>query len=250
LPPVGIKGAASLHVFAGFFEKRPARCHPPIPRQGHPGLCHPWGSKVLRYYMFFHHQPAWARPSRWAENAQRSGRFFERRRPAPGRHRGSKVLRDCMSSPDFSRNAHRDASPIARWGHPAPCHPWGSKVLRDYMFLPDFSENAHGGTTPPYLVRGIRALATRGDQRCCVTTCFCRIFRKTPTEMPPPHTSLGASGPLPPVGIKGAALLHVFPASAGLGSAQPLGRKRPTFGPIFRTAPTGPRPTPGIKGAA
>jgi hypothetical protein len=132
---------------------------------------------VLRYYMFFQHQPAWARPSRWAENAQRSGRFFERRRPAPGRPRGSKVLRDCMSSPDFSRNAHRDASPIARWGHPAPCHPWGSKVLRDNLFLPDFSENAHGGTTPPYLVRGIRPLATRGDQRCCVTTCFSSISR-------------------------------------------------------------------------
>ena len=112
------------------------------------------------------------------------------------------------------------------------------------MFLPDFSKKAHRDAPPTYLVRGIRPLATRGDQRCCVTTCFCRIFRKTPTEMPTPHTSLGASGPLPPVGIKGAALLHVFPASAGLGSAQPLGRKRPTFGPIFQTAPTDTRPPP------
>jgi hypothetical protein len=131
------------------------------------------------------------------------------------------------------------------------------------MFLPDFSKKAHRDAPPTYLVRGIRPLATRGDQRSCVTTCFCRIFRKTPTEMPTPHTSLGASGPLPPVGIKGAALLHVFPASAGLGSAQPLGRKRPTFGPIFQTAPTDTRPPPqnksgayspwppvGIKGAA
>ena len=74
-----------------------------------------------------------------------------------------------------------------------------------------------GGT---YLVRGIRPLATRGDKRCCVTTCFCPIFRKKPTEMHPPHTSLGASGPLPPVGIKGAASLHVF---AGFFEKRPPG---------------------------
>ena len=71
--------------------------------------------------------------------------------------------------------------------------------------------------SPPgtYIVRGIRSLATRGDQRCCVTTCFGQIFRKKPTEMHPPHTSLGASGPWPPVGIKGAALLHVLPRFFG-----------------------------------
>jgi hypothetical protein len=151
------------------------------------------------------------------------------------------------------------------------------------MFLPDFSKNAHRDTTPPYLIRGIRPLATRGDQRCCVTTCFSSISRpglgpavgpKTPNvradfsngadrDAPAPPKHLGAYGPWRPLGMKGAAFLRVFPASAGRVSARPWGRKRPTFGPIFGTMPTGTRPPPpntlaaygawppdGIKGAA